>query len=1136
MLVLLDSITFRDGFMALHWLHLSDIHFHPKDAWRDGRARREFLTFLEGRLKQGKLPKPDFIFCTGDIAFGEFGKHPLAEQYAQAKAFFDDLLKICGCAKQRLFVVPGNHDVQRSAINEDAQAALVAMADDSRARIAQINARLETQPNPFKDAMKRLQAYADFIADYLPHQHDKEGRCIYTHTIELGGLKIGIAGLNSAWSCAGPEDDRHLWLGGEWQFNRASTHLHKTDLRIGLIHHPTDWLCEAERETAQHRIAADFDFWLFGHMHNTWVEPLPSHVRIGAGALGAGTPDEFGFNVVSLNEQGRGQAHLFQFRQGWTIHPIAGQADEGVWEFALPERMQARIPDKAGIQGEAAPQAPAVLEAPSSPSPSPVNAAGIAAPAPYNVAIAAPTPTGVVLTNSPVRLFGRDKLLADCANKLRQRPILLLYGMRGNGKSMLLDSLAQQPPLAGKECLRLVLHADSSPHDIFRALAWSLGEQGEHPQAPSGDAQSIAATLRKKYPVLQHALWLHLDRAHLLLKADGLGFKDVAMRQFLLGLHQAYGAQLPMVLELRERPGSGLLGSAAHEVEVPGLDRQAMGEMLAASSPEGSDWHYSGDKLKRIYGWIGAGGGKTAHPLTLSLLIQVARGSGLSPEQVLDRHSVDLKLALEERLLNDLYQHVLNENEQVLLATLALYRGAIPHDHADWLERKLDLEGGWDGLHRRCLLASDAKGQEFFLHGFIAEWLRKLQGYTQSGNEEAVWNGDEPQLQALVRRRQMAIGECWLQQLGGGKRRTQLNIGRALEAFYHLLEANEGGQIHGIAVELLSGKLDWALQKIKKLYEYLFQSKAPRSEQMKALEYWLHLDPQEPRAWRFLGECYAKEEGWKSEAALRCFNRCCELLPGYPQYWANLGSALREHGAAGAQEFLQRLEVVERDYPQAVNDYVRAIQADCLAACGQSGQARRLRQQAIQAGSAHAAFYNDEARALDAEGQAEQALELLQLARKRGFHDDVTQAIESKILQDMGRGEEARAQRLALIAEGSKHPTYYNDEASACLQEGRPGAALAVLEQAQGLGITNDYLEAVHANALEAAGESKAALALREAKINANSRNPAFYNDQAKTLAKLQRLDEALAVLDLAERRGIANEYTRQIYARLRRP
>ncbi|WP_163032734.1 hypothetical protein, partial [Pseudomonas viridiflava] len=54
----------------LVWLHLSDIHFHPKTAWRDNAIREELLDFLKDRFANG-LPKPQLVFCTGDIAFGE---------------------------------------------------------------------------------------------------------------------------------------------------------------------------------------------------------------------------------------------------------------------------------------------------------------------------------------------------------------------------------------------------------------------------------------------------------------------------------------------------------------------------------------------------------------------------------------------------------------------------------------------------------------------------------------------------------------------------------------------------------------------------------------------------------------------------------------------------------------------------------------------------------------------------------------------------------------------------------------------------------------------------------------------------------------------------------------------------------
>lgn len=356
--------------MAMHWLHLSDIHFHSQDKWRDERARKGLLAYLGEMFKNPEFPRPDLVFCTGDIAFGATGAEDLAKQYASAQTFFTELLKVCGTPGKplpvsRLFVVPGNHDINRNEVDEDAQAALVALAKDSRNQVARINSRLETRPTPFVNAMKRLAAYADFVKAFLPHQVDKEGRCFYAHVVEVADVKLGIAGFNSAWSCAGPEDDRNLWLGAEWQFNRAQRELESADIRIGLIHHPIDWLNEAERDVATKRIAGEFDFWLHGHAHNAWVVPLGSHVQIGAGAVGAGASDEFGVNLVKLtiptapaSDGGgapsvvcHGEVHLHQFKDGWTIQPIAGQAPRGVWSFALPKRVAAWTGGGGNAQG-----------------------------------------------------------------------------------------------------------------------------------------------------------------------------------------------------------------------------------------------------------------------------------------------------------------------------------------------------------------------------------------------------------------------------------------------------------------------------------------------------------------------------------------------------------------------------------------------------------------------------------------------------------------------------------------------------------------------------------------------------------------------------------------------------------------
>jgi len=333
----------------LTWLHISDIHFCSHLEWRDSSVRDALLEYLKSQFATSGVLQPDLIFCTGDIAFGHSSNKPITEQYVIAERFFDELLKVCGSegtplARERLFIVPGNHDVNRDAINTDAQSTLTTWAGNPASHAHTINQRFNDKSMEFLETMRRLDEYGNFIKSYLPHLSDPDQRHVYANNLEINGMSVGIFGFNSAWTCAGPEDDRNLWLAAEWQFNAAKGKLQNSEVRIGLIHHPVDWLNQTERDLATRRIASDFDFWLHGHSHNAWVTPVQSHIVLAAGAVGAASSDEFGVNLctISLSDNtGAAQLHAKKASaSGWTIMPIEMFAPTGLWRFDLPVRLR----------------------------------------------------------------------------------------------------------------------------------------------------------------------------------------------------------------------------------------------------------------------------------------------------------------------------------------------------------------------------------------------------------------------------------------------------------------------------------------------------------------------------------------------------------------------------------------------------------------------------------------------------------------------------------------------------------------------------------------------------------------------------------------------------------------------------
>jgi hypothetical protein len=99
----------------LNLLHLSDIPFHrglSGDVYDlDNDLRNELERDVE-RMRQ-RLGVIHGVLVTGDIAFA--GRK---EEYETARAWLERLCDLLGCPRENVWTVPGNHDVDRSVIDQ----------------------------------------------------------------------------------------------------------------------------------------------------------------------------------------------------------------------------------------------------------------------------------------------------------------------------------------------------------------------------------------------------------------------------------------------------------------------------------------------------------------------------------------------------------------------------------------------------------------------------------------------------------------------------------------------------------------------------------------------------------------------------------------------------------------------------------------------------------------------------------------------------------------------------------------------------------------------------------------------------------------------------------------------------------
>lgn len=321
-------------------LHLSDIHFREPeclqpdtDVYKPTRTR--LLADVVGLCCEKHV---DAILVGGDIAFKA---HP--DEFATATSWLKDLADRTGCRQDRIYVVPGNHDVDRSVCQNSRAVANAqgAIAGASRENMeAELRAQLR-DPEAGPALFKPLAAYNAFASPFAGYVSPSKPFWISNLDDVLGGgVTLRLHGLTSTLiSGLGNRDNEpgRLYLGPMQTVLDPEADV----LNVVMAHHPPHWLVDHEEVDDAVNDRAPLQF--FGHAHRQRCTQTPSYVRFCAGAL---HPDRSerdyrpGYNLIDLEVNGGGPHRVVQVRahvRQWQRNPdrfIAVQTQQGndVWE------------------------------------------------------------------------------------------------------------------------------------------------------------------------------------------------------------------------------------------------------------------------------------------------------------------------------------------------------------------------------------------------------------------------------------------------------------------------------------------------------------------------------------------------------------------------------------------------------------------------------------------------------------------------------------------------------------------------------------------------------------------------------------------------------------------------------------
>lgn len=286
-------------------LHISDIHFKSPDCldpWMDpdSSIRTRMMRDLGEQVQ--KLGDVGAILIGGDVAF-----KAAPDEYQAARAWIQQLSDISGCPKERIFVVPGNHDVDRAIIKKSVQIQNVQHVIASTP-LADREWKLRQQLKDEATGQLLFQAhsaYNDFAAPF--NCQIWPAKPFWHQDIPLkDGVKLRLYGLTSTLLSGrdGADDkERGLYL------SPLQTVLDPVPntLNLVLCHHPIDWL--EDSEAVEDALNARAAFQVFGHKHKQRLQMDPSYVRFAAAAVNPSRreqPYNPGYNLIRLEVEGVG--------------------------------------------------------------------------------------------------------------------------------------------------------------------------------------------------------------------------------------------------------------------------------------------------------------------------------------------------------------------------------------------------------------------------------------------------------------------------------------------------------------------------------------------------------------------------------------------------------------------------------------------------------------------------------------------------------------------------------------------------------------------------------------------------------------------------------------------------------------
>ncbi|MBC5996514.1 metallophosphoesterase [Romboutsia hominis] len=235
----------------LRWLHISDIHY-SFDNYSTSKMRSGLVKYIEKYVQENGTF--NFIAITGDIAYRGSTYNKDTED------FINNIIKKSGVSKENLFIVPGNHDLDRSK----KKSRLIDSIVNANNPLYEIDNLDEDTYNDLIHSQKKFWIFYNRLTNRTYNEID-------LHFIEERDC-FNIINLNTSLLCGGDNEEGKISIFLNKLFKTLNGKLSNDKLNIAIGHHNIDCLLADERKKVMNNLVDEgVDIYLCGHSH------LPSY-------------------------------------------------------------------------------------------------------------------------------------------------------------------------------------------------------------------------------------------------------------------------------------------------------------------------------------------------------------------------------------------------------------------------------------------------------------------------------------------------------------------------------------------------------------------------------------------------------------------------------------------------------------------------------------------------------------------------------------------------------------------------------------------------------------------------------------------------------------------------------------------